>query len=219
MQVLWQGETIPIDLSFVEFVNTRSGQKIQLCYHCHKCGAGCPVASHMDYTPDKLFRMAQLGLKRQVLRSTTIWLCSACHTCATRCPNDIDVTGVMDALKQMAVEERIKSPQKVAALFHRAFLANLRTFGQIHEASLMAVLKLRTLNLFSDLKLGVKMFKKGKIAVFPKRIRGTREMRKLFGKQGGGRRRPKHGLETVVLSGMFPSRDGQGIRPFDNRSV
>ena len=180
MQVLWQGETIPIDLSFAERVNRRSGQKIQLCYHCHKCGAGCPVASYMDCTPDKLFRMAQLGLRRQVLSSTTIWLCSACHTCATRCPNDIDITGVMDALKQMAIEEKIKSRQKVAVLFHKAFVANLTRFGQVHEASLMAVLKLKTFDLFSDLKLGFKMFKKGKIAVFPKRIRGTREMRKLF---------------------------------------
>lgn len=180
MQVLWQGETIPIDLSFAEVVNRRSGQKIQLCYHCHKCGAGCPVASYMDCTPDKLFRMAQLGLRRQVLSSTTIWLCSACHACATRCPNDIDITGVMDALKQMAIEEKIKSRQKVAVLFHKAFVANLTRFGQVHEASLMAVLKLKTFDFFSDLKLGFKMFKKGKIPVFPKSIGGTREMRKLF---------------------------------------
>ncbi len=180
MQVIWQGETIPIDLSFLEVVNRRSGEQVQLCYHCHKCGAGCPVASFMDYTPDKLFRMAQLGLKRQVLSSTTIWLCSACHTCATRCPNDIDVTGVMDTLKEMALEEKIKSPQKVAARFHKAFLANVKRFGQLHEASLMAVLKLKTLNLFSDLKLGLKMFLKGKIALFPRRIKGRKEIRKLF---------------------------------------
>jgi len=180
MQVIWQGETIPIDFSLQEVVNRRSGQQIQLCYHCHKCGAGCPVASFMDYMPDRLFRMAQLGLRRQVLSSSTIWLCSACHTCATRCPNDIDVTGVMDTLKEMALEEKIKSRQKVAACFHKAFLANLRRFGQLHEASLMAVLKLKTLNLFSDMKLGMRMFVKGKIALFPKRIKGRKELRKLF---------------------------------------
>ncbi len=180
MQVLWKGETIPIDMSFMEAVNARSRQQIQLCYHCHKCGAGCPVASFMDYTPDKLFRMAQLGLRRQVLSSSTIWLCSACHTCATRCPNDIDVTGVMDTLKEMALEEKIKSRQKVAASFHKAFLANLRIFGQIHEASLMAVLKLKTLDFFSDMKLGLDMFRRGKIALLPRRIKGTREIRRLF---------------------------------------
>jgi len=180
MEVIWRGETIPIDLSFVEVVNKRSSQQVQLCYHCHKCGAGCPVASFLDYIPDRLFRMAQLGLKRQVLSSTTIWLCSACHTCATRCPNDIDVTRVMDTLKEMALAQKIKSPQKVAARFHKAFLANLRRFGQLHEASLMAVLKLKTLNLFSDLKLGLRMFMKRKIALFPKKIKGAKEIRKLF---------------------------------------
>lgn len=180
MQVLWQGETIPIDFSFMETVNRRSGEQVQLCYHCHKCGAGCPVASFMDYTPDKLFRMAQLGLKRQVLSSSTIWLCSACHTCATRCPNDIDVTRVMDTLKQMAVVQKVKSSQRAAAVFHKAFLSNLRRFGQIHEASLMAVLKLKTLNLFSDLKLGLRMFMRGKIALLPKRVKGRKEIRRLF---------------------------------------
>ncbi len=180
MQVIWQGETVPIDFSFMEAVNGRSGERIQLCYHCHKCGAGCPVVSFMDYTPDKLFRMAQLGLKRQVLSSSTIWLCAACHTCATRCPNDIDVTRVMDALKEMALEEKIRSRQKVAAVFHRAFLSNLRRFGQIHEGSLMAVLKLKTLNLFADLGLGLKMFKRGKIVVLPRRIKGRKEIRRVF---------------------------------------
>lgn len=180
MQVIWQGETIPIDFSFMEAVNARSGQQIQLCYHCHKCGAGCPVASFMDHTPDRLFRMAQLGLKREVLSSSTIWLCSSCHTCATRCPNDINVTTVMDTLKEMALKEKIKSRQKVALHFHRAFLSNLRRLGQIHEASLMAVLKLKTLNLFGDLKLGLNMFRKGKIALFPKRIKGTKEISDLF---------------------------------------
>jgi heterodisulfide reductase subunit C len=180
MEVIWRGETIPIDLSFLEVVNRRSNQQVQLCYHCHKCGAGCPVASFMDYTPDRLFRMAQLGLKRQVLSSTTIWLCSACHTCATRCPNDIDVTRVMDTLKEMALAEKIKSPEKVAARFHHSFLANLKRFGRLHEASLMAVLKLKTLNLFSDLKLGMRMFVKGKIALLPEKIKRTKEIRKLF---------------------------------------
>jgi heterodisulfide reductase subunit C len=191
MQVLWQGETIPIDFSFMEVVNAQSGEQIQLCYHCHKCGAGCPVVSFMDYTPDRLFRMAQLGLKRQVLGSSTIWLCSSCHTCATRCPNDIDVTTVMDTLKQMALEEKIKSHQKRAACFHKAFLSNLRRFGQIHEASLMAVLKLKTLNLFSDLKLGLNMFRRGKIALLPRRIKGRKEVRRLFKESRGWEKTPE----------------------------
>jgi heterodisulfide reductase subunit C len=180
MEVIWRGQRKPIDFSFRETVNARSGEKTQLCYHCHKCAAGCPVASFMDYTPDRLFRMAELGLRRQVLSSRTIWLCSACHTCATRCPNDIDITTVMDTLKEMALEEKIKSRLGVAAIFHRAFLSNLRIFGQLHEASLMAALKLMTLNFFSDLKLGLAMFRKGKIALVPKRVRGTKEIRKLF---------------------------------------
>ena len=49
-----------INIFYLEFV---SDQAIQLCYHCHKCMAGCPVADQMDYGPDRILRMVQLGEK------------------------------------------------------------------------------------------------------------------------------------------------------------
>ncbi|HOO91385.1 MAG TPA: 4Fe-4S dicluster domain-containing protein, partial [Syntrophales bacterium] len=73
--------------SFLKEVNDRmGGVPIQDCFHCRKCTAGCPVAFAMEYNPNAVIKMIQMGMKDTVLGSSTIWLCASCETCVTRCP-------------------------------------------------------------------------------------------------------------------------------------
>ena len=90
--------------SLLDQVNTLSGQTVQLCYHCHKCTAGCPVVSAMHYGPDRALRMIQFGQAERLLTSRDIWLCLGCENCGAHCPNDIDAGRVMIALRQVAGE-------------------------------------------------------------------------------------------------------------------
>ena len=94
--------------TFLEQVNTRSDQTVQLCYHCHKCTAGCPVVSHMSYGPDRALRMIQMGQIERLLTSRDIWLCLGCEACAEHCPNDIDAGQVIIALRQEAGERGLR---------------------------------------------------------------------------------------------------------------
>ena len=89
---------------FLEQINTLSGQTVQLCYHCHKCTAGCPVVSAMDYGPDRALRMIQFGQAERLLTSRDIWLCLGCENCGAHCPNDIDAGQVILALRRVAGE-------------------------------------------------------------------------------------------------------------------
>ena len=73
--------------SFVAEVERLSGQKLLACYQCGKCSAGCPMAAHMDILPNQLIRMAQLGMREQLLASKSIWMCVSCLTCNSRCPD------------------------------------------------------------------------------------------------------------------------------------
>jgi len=175
---------IKVDSPFLGVVNRRSGQLIQLCYHCHKCTAGCPVALAMDYGPDRLLRMIQFGLREEVFRSSDIWICASCETCGTRCPNEIDIARVMDALRQIAVEEGLPTKERNAPLFHKLFLSIVKRLGRMHEASLMALYKPLSRDLLSDLYMGVKMVIKGKIPLFPHRIKGSDEVEKIFERSG-----------------------------------
>jgi heterodisulfide reductase subunit C len=171
-----------INLSFVDRVNEASGQVVQRCYYCFKCTAGCPITPFMDYGPDRVLRMVQLGLKDRLMTSSTIWLCAACEACATRCPNDIEIARVMDALRQMALDEGYPVGEKTISDFHHLYLALIKRFGRMHEASLMGIHKLRSGDLFSDVGAGMRLFFMGKLPLFPHRIKGVKEIEAIFDK-------------------------------------
>jgi heterodisulfide reductase subunit C len=164
-----------------------SGQKISTCFQCVKCTNGCPVTFAMDVVPHRLMRQLQLGLLDEALRSDTIWVCASCETCATRCPNGIDITHVMDTLRQLSQREGIKTAQKNAPLFHSAFLSSMRRYGRVHELEMALVYTLKSGGL-SGLKkqvgTGLAMFKRGKIKLLPPRVSARRQVKNIFKKAG-----------------------------------
>lgn len=180
MEVARGGETLRVDPSFAENIRSASGQPIELCYHCQKCAAGClPMAGFNETTPNQLIRMISLGMKDQVLKSPAIWLCTGCEACGARCPNGISVAEVMDAAREMAQVENTVAGDRTP-IFHRLFLGEIRARGRISESILMAKYKIRTGQLFSDLDLGLKLFLKGKLPLFPKGIKGKRSVQSIF---------------------------------------
>lgn len=172
------------DTSFQQQVNSQSEQTTQLCYHCHKCTAGCPVAVEMEYGPDRILRLIQLGEKERVLTSGDIWVCASCETCGTRCPNEINIAEVMDALRAIAVEEGYRAPETHAPAFHRLFLDIVSRTGRMHEVSLMGLYMLRDQSLLSDMGMGIKMFLKGKLPPLPHLVRGRGDVKRIFKETG-----------------------------------
>jgi len=138
------------------------------------------VAFAMDYLPNQIIRMVQLGLKQQALTSSTIWLCASCESCVTRCPNDVDILRLMDALKEMALWEGVEGRERAIAAFHHTFLGSIKQWGRQHELSMLLRLKLKTRDFFGDIDLGVKMLLKGKLKLLPPRFSGSKEVRAIF---------------------------------------
>ncbi len=106
------------EISFIDQVNALSGQTTQLCYHCHKCTAGCPAAFAMEYGPDRILRLIQFGQRERLLTSRDIWLCLECEMCGVHCPNEIDIGEVMIVLKEIAEESdyRVENCQELREL-------------------------------------------------------------------------------------------------------
>jgi len=168
--------------SFLEEVQKRSGEHLSLCYQCLKCTAGCPTAPYMDIRPNSLIRMIQMGKKREVLESSAIWLCVSCETCGTRCPNEIDIGLLMDALREMAIDEGVPPKEKNIHLLHEAFIQSIRRGGRVHEATMLIDYKLRSKDFLTDLLPGMKLFLKGKIPLFPSLVKGRGEIKRIFEK-------------------------------------
>ena len=150
---------------------------VQACYQCGKCSAGCPVADKMDLLPNQLVRLVQMGRIDRALGAGTLWECVSCMTCSTRCPKSVDCAGIMDALRQLAVEHQMTSPrQQRTIVFQQAFLNNIRHNGRLREVELIRQFKTRAffkdLNLpllFKDVLLAPKMLLRGKLHLMGER--------------------------------------------------
>jgi heterodisulfide reductase subunit C len=173
--------------TFLEDVNEKiHGVPIQRCYHCRKCTAGCPMAAAMEYNPNRIIKMIQMGRRQEVLASSTIWLCVSCETCITRCPNEVDIARMMDALRQMAIAQGVGAKEKNILRFHEAFLANIRMGGRINEPLMMVHYKLKSGDLFSDVAMGLDMFRKGKLSLISPRTKDMESVRRIFEKTQEG---------------------------------
>jgi heterodisulfide reductase subunit C2 len=181
--------------SLMERVNALAEEQIELCYHCHKCTAGCPVAEEMRYGPDQVLLLVQLGQAERLLSSRDIWLCAGCEACATRCPNEIDIARVMDALRQIGQAQGVRAADPGTVKFHRLFLFVVERLGRMNEAGLLGGHKIWTGNLFGDLGSGAQMILKGKIPIVPHAVKGREQLRRIFdaaaaradGPRGAGR--------------------------------
>jgi heterodisulfide reductase subunit C len=100
--------TADLDSQFKnEVAKTYEGRTILSCYQCGTCSAGCPVLNAMGLMPHQLIRMVLLGLKQEVLESSTIWLCASCYLCNERCPQGVEISNVFFALKNIAAQQHI----------------------------------------------------------------------------------------------------------------
>ncbi len=168
------------DRSFGLEVNERSGETVGLCWHCRTCAGGCPYVKAMDYHPHAVFRLVQLGLRKEALESSTIWICVSCNTCSIQCPAAIDIPAIMDALRHMAVEEGVKIAQPEIVKFHEEVLGSIERYGRTHKLEIMMRYKVRMRQWFQDMDLGLKMLSRRKLDLTPSKIDRPEEVSRLF---------------------------------------
>ena len=158
------------------------------CYQCGKCTAGCPIAPQMDLMPNQLVRLVQLGELDRALRAESLWLCVSCQTCSTRCPQSFDCAGLIDRLRQLAVERAQASPSQFRTLiFQKAFLQNIRRNGRLNELELIGMFKtqafVKEMNipfLFKDSLLAPKLKRRGKFHLFGEKVRDRSVVDRIF---------------------------------------
>ncbi|MFH2007967.1 MAG: 4Fe-4S dicluster domain-containing protein [bacterium] len=160
-------------------VTAEAGSNILSCYQCGKCSAGCSVSEVTDLLPHRIIRLAQLGMRKEILQAKHIWICTGCGTCSTRCPNEVDVAGVMDRMKALAMRSGETTEAEDAAKFHQLFLASIAKFGRAHEFGVLRRLKGMG-GMMKDMGLGLKLMRKGKIKLRASKIVGRDEIRALY---------------------------------------
>jgi heterodisulfide reductase subunit C len=172
---------------FVQEIEAKSGQPIGRCYQCAKCTAGCPTVQWFDWPNHGVIRKVQMGAKEELLASRAIWMCIGCETCGTRCPNDIYISRIMDALRNMALDAGVKPAEPAVTALHHAFVGSVAKHGRVHELSMLVNFKMKTRDFFTDMAAGLKLFLKGKIPLKASNVKAKAEVDRIFAASGGKR--------------------------------
>ncbi|MDW8129509.1 MAG: 4Fe-4S dicluster domain-containing protein [Bryobacterales bacterium] len=158
------------------------GDRLARCLQCGTCTGSCPVSYAMDLSPRAVIALFRAGMIGEILRSRTIWICASCYMCTSRCPQQIKITDLLYALKRVAMEKGLYPERFPVYVISRNFVRLLTRYGRNHEPLLVAMFYLRykPLELLKLLPLGLAMYRKGRLAAMPRRIRGAAALRRMI---------------------------------------
>lgn len=178
---------------FLSRMQGETGVDIGACYQCERCTNACPVAGFMDIKPHQVIRYTQLGWRKELMHSATIWVCLSCEMCTTYCPNKVDVAELINHLRNMAAQTSVEPRERDLAEFHHVFLRELQRFGRVNELWLMAAYnrrlevlknKVKDGSLSEELRLGFTLWRKGRLKLLPHRSRAIQDIRRLYRHRG-----------------------------------
>lgn len=165
---------------FLKDVKQKAGESLSRCLHCSTCAGGCPFSGDMDPKPNGVIRMIQLGLRKEAFECPAIWICVGCYTCTVQCPMGIDIPGVMDAVRQLAVTESADIAEPDIFNFHKEVIRSVERYGRTHKLGIMMRYKMKTKDWFTDFTTGARMFLKRKLELIPSRVKDPNAIRRLF---------------------------------------
>lgn len=88
---------------FTKELEATGAAEVKMCFQCGTCTASCPSGKQTSYRTRKLMRMAQLGLKEDIISSEELWQCTTCYACVERCPREVPIVDIVIALRNIAV--------------------------------------------------------------------------------------------------------------------
>jgi heterodisulfide reductase subunit C len=157
------------------------GERLNECIHCGTCSASCPSSAAMEYGPREIIAALRAGMLDRVLNANTVWLCVSCYSCTVRCPAGIPFTDVMYELKRLEAEKGL-SREDNGATMAKAFAETVDRYGRNAETELLRKYYLRTrpLSALAQVSLALKLFFRGRLHLFPRKIRGLEDLHKMM---------------------------------------
>ena len=159
-----------------------NGKNIKGCIQCGTCSASCPSSDAMEYSPREILAALRAGILERVFQSRTIWLCASCYLCTVRCPARIPFADVMYELKVLGVENNLYKYDKKNVRMSREFSKVIERYGRNAEMELVLnyYLKTNPFILIEQMPFAMRMFFRGRLGIFQKKIKGIKGLRKML---------------------------------------
>lgn len=96
---------------------SKMAESVSACFTCGSCTAVCPEAL-FDSSKDarRFIRKVNLGLRDEALADEFKDICATHFRCISRCPQGVQISRIMNAIKQCALEDGYSYPESLAAL-------------------------------------------------------------------------------------------------------
>ena len=96
-----------------------SSANIQTCWTCGSCDFECPINIFTgSLRPQKIVRMANLGLLDELVELPEIWYCINCRRCGQVCPNVVKPWALIEYVRLTAIFRKNISWKKIQAYKH-----------------------------------------------------------------------------------------------------
>ena len=133
------------DLSQTQgFVDGAERSATASCFNCSECTNTCPICFERNvFDPQWIFRMVNLGLEKEILKSPSIWLCITCQTCTETCSQLVSGHTMIRRLQELAVREGIVDAefpsrwQKAQSLLYPLFTGEIDAIFGFDENGLV----------------------------------------------------------------------------------
>jgi len=91
--------------------------EVARCFTCGSCTAVCPEQL-LDplKDPRRFIRLVNMGLRDEALSDEFKDICATHFRCLSRCPQGVQISQIMNAIKELAVEDGCSYPASLAAL-------------------------------------------------------------------------------------------------------
>jgi len=96
-------------------VHELAGDCLQ-CFQCGQCRGACPNGFDLDQGPRRVVRLILSEDVEKLLACEDVWRCSECRACSDVCPMEVDVAGMMAAVRELQVTfGGVRCPERRAA--------------------------------------------------------------------------------------------------------
>jgi len=113
------------DLNSQIAIKTRSESNGHMCWTCGSCDTECPVnIATGRLHPQKIIRLANLGLMEELLNLSEVWYCISCKRCLQICPNLVKPATMIAYIRYAMADSGALPFKKVIAF--REFLAHFQ---------------------------------------------------------------------------------------------
>ena len=116
--------------------HVEDGEWVKMCMQCGVCAGSCPLGTHWEHTPQKIFMMIRAGKREEVLRSDSMWMCTSCYNCMARCPRKLPITHIMHGIASYAHKLGLAPKTQRTRHFSVLFWNNFAKTGRLNELKL-----------------------------------------------------------------------------------